>query len=426
MHSQPGESVRLIRAWRQRAVCLSAAWWFLGVGVPSSLIHAGDNPACESATGSCFVAHDSPGCDLEECCQLICNEVDPFCCNKQWDGVCVNSAEEFCDTSMTCPGTADCYEAHASPSCVNEECCADVCDEMPTCCQLEWTQECADLAFEECPCGAPDSGDCFAVNETPGCEELECCSRVCGMDGFCCYAGWEETCVIEASQFCGVPACELQCPPDATLEAEVCGQEINAGCNADNPHDPKNPAFTPIGCGETFCGTIFASGPRDTDWYEITVAEPTALTWSAATEFPAALIIVEGNCDTRFGAVAEAFTSNCAPAEVTACVQPGTYYLFLSSAIEERNLRAGIPCPSCAEDLNGDGVVGTFDLAFLLGNWGPCPPFEDCPPDFTEDDVVGPLDLAILLGAWGPCGQPPGAIWGNDYIATLTCTPCGN
>ena len=82
--------------------------------------------------------------------------------------------------------------------------------------------------------------------------------------------------------------------------------------------------------------------------------------------------------------------------------------------------------PACAEDLNGDGLVGPFDLALLLGNWGPCPPGDDCPPDFTEDEVVGPLDLAILLDAWGPCGQPPEAIWGNDYIATLTCTPCGN
>ena len=182
----------------------------------------------------------------------------------------------------------------------------------------------------------------------------------------------------------------------------------------------------PCGCGETFCGTVFAAGPRDTDWYEITVTEPTALTWSAATEFPAALIIVEGNCDTHFGPVAETFTSNCASAEVTACVQPGTYYVFLSSAIEQRNLRTGIPCPACAEDLNGDGRVGPFDLALLLGNWGPCPPGDDCPADFSEDEVVGPLDLAILLGAWGPCGQPPGAIWGNDYVATLTCTPCGN
>lgn len=35
----------------------------------------------------------------------------------------------------------------------------------------------------------------------------------------------------------------------------------------------------------------------------------------------------------------------------------------------------GIPdeCVTCAADLNGDGVVGAFDLAILLGAWGSCP-----------------------------------------------------
>ncbi len=54
----------------------------------------------------------------------------------------------------------------------------------------------------------------------------------------------------------------------------------------------------------------------------------------------------------------------------------------------------------CLPDLNGDGVVGPFDLASLLGSWGPNPGH---PADLSGDGVVGPLDLAILLGAWGPC-----------------------
>ncbi len=32
------------------------------------------------------------------------------------------------------------------------------------------------------------------------------------------------------------------------------------------------------------------------------------------------------------------------------------------------------PCPpSCAADLDGDGVVGISDFLALLANWGPCP-----------------------------------------------------
>ena len=55
---------------------------------------------------------------------------------------------------------------------------------------------------------------------------------------------------------------------------------------------------------------------------------------------------------------------------------------------------------TCPADFNGDGIVGPFDLANLLGAWGPC---AGCPEDLDGDGTVGPFDLAVLLGAWGPC-----------------------
>ncbi len=57
----------------------------------------------------------------------------------------------------------------------------------------------------------------------------------------------------------------------------------------------------------------------------------------------------------------------------------------------------------CPWDFDGDGNVGPFDLAFVLGCWGLCHDPDDCPSDLDGDGEVGPLDLAILLGAWGPC-----------------------
>ncbi|MCH8853438.1 MAG: hypothetical protein IID41_12430 [Planctomycetes bacterium] len=64
----------------------------------------------------------------------------------------------------------------------------------------------------------------------------------------------------------------------------------------------------------------------------------------------------------------------------------------------------------CIADLNGDGMVGPWDLALVLGFWGPCGspcvpgvPFNGCASDVTADCTVGPLDLALILGAWGPC-----------------------
>ncbi len=53
-------------------------------------------------------------------------------------------------------------------------------------------------------------------------------------------------------------------------------------------------------------------------------------------------------------------------------------------------------------DLNCDGVVNAFDLATLLGSWGPCPPAPNaCAADLNGDGVVNAFDLALLFGSWG-------------------------
>jgi len=67
-------------------------------------------------------------------------------------------------------------------------------------------------------------------------------------------------------------------------------------------------------------------------------------------------------------------------------VNSGSAYLFDASA--------------GPADFDGDDDVGAFDLAILLGSWGPC---AGCPADFDGDGEVGAFDLATLLGNWGPC-----------------------
>lgn len=54
------------------------------------------------------------------------------------------------------------------------------------------------------------------------------------------------------------------------------------------------------------------------------------------------------------------------------------------------------PCPA---DIDGDGAVGSSDLALLLGSWGG----SDASVDLDESGMVGSADLALLLGSWGPC-----------------------
>lgn len=56
---------------------------------------------------------------------------------------------------------------------------------------------------------------------------------------------------------------------------------------------------------------------------------------------------------------------------------------------------ASVPCPA---DLDGDGSVGSSDLAILLGSWG-----ASGVGDLDGSGAVGSGDLAILLGSWGAC-----------------------
>lgn len=53
-----------------------------------------------------------------------------------------------------------------------------------------------------------------------------------------------------------------------------------------------------------------------------------------------------------------------------------------------------------AGDFDGDGVVGSSDMAALLGNWGAVS-FGENPYDLDGDGTVGAGDLAVLVSNWG-------------------------
>ena len=54
--------------------------------------------------------------------------------------------------------------------------------------------------------------------------------------------------------------------------------------------------------------------------------------------------------------------------------------------------------PSCPQDLDESGAVGTSDLLILFSQWG-----TDGSADFDKSGAVGTSDLLILFANWGPC-----------------------
>ncbi len=95
----------------------------------------------------------------------------------------------------------------------------------------------------------------------------------------------------------------------------------------------------------------------------------------------------------------QVFDEGVRTVEVTAT--SGTVYIDTFTATLAQS-----PVPA---DFDGNCDVGPFDLAQLLGGWGPCPkpcepgdPADTCQTDLDGDCNTGAFDLAVLLGSWGP------------------------
>jgi hypothetical protein len=132
-------------------------------------------------------------------------------------------------------------------------------------------------------CGPSNPNDCNVSNPTPGCNDQACCEAVCAIDPFCCDVAWDGICADEAAAICNQAPCDVICPPGATPENEAnCGipeDTVNGGCNS------IPPVFSPIACGETYCGTAaFDGATRDTDWYEVVLTQATQVTWTVEAE----------------------------------------------------------------------------------------------------------------------------------------------
>ncbi len=75
-----------------------------------------------------------------------------------WDGKCAADAAILCQQcdqggGKGCgdPGTGDCCEANGTPSCDDAFCCDFICEVLdPFCCDVQWDQMCADLAAQTC------------------------------------------------------------------------------------------------------------------------------------------------------------------------------------------------------------------------------------------------------------------------------------
>jgi hypothetical protein len=85
--------------------CDPAGDWRVGVfAIGSTDTPGAVNLPCPSCGGnaSCFEPHAGRGCNLVDCCTLVC-AVDPTCCDAAWDAACVAIAQSQCLGGGTAP-----------------------------------------------------------------------------------------------------------------------------------------------------------------------------------------------------------------------------------------------------------------------------------------------------------------------------------
>lgn len=122
----------------------------------------------------------------------------------------------------------------------------------------------------------------------------------------------------------------IECTADMTAEAEPCGDDANGGCNS------TPPAYQPIACGETICGTSFMNPTtRDTDWYSITVDNLGVYTVNVLTEFDGTLLFVDvADCANLVIPSQGNFTANT-PYTIATSLNPGSYAVLLVPVFEQ-------------------------------------------------------------------------------------------
>jgi hypothetical protein len=168
------------------------------------IIQVVDND-CGEEGGNCFHAHGPclPWCDDQKCCTLVCG-VDPYCCTITWDQQCADQAFITCGD---CGGAnaGNCFADNNSPGCNDAGCCQTVCEVDAYCCLVEWDSVCADEASAWCegpPVPCPGEGACRFAHPNPGCADKECCELICSIDPFCCEVEWDGLCAAAAIKLC--------------------------------------------------------------------------------------------------------------------------------------------------------------------------------------------------------------------------------
>jgi hypothetical protein len=252
-------------------------------GAGTDLVCNDDNEctddSCDAMEG-CLFDPNNAACDDGDKCTLDDECVDGSCKGDNMDCSDGNPCtEDYCDEKGECQYNGisefpcnDGDDCTANDFCVEGECisgeniCADCgngeCEESENCdnCKAD--------------CGECE-GDCCEPRQTPLCDDPQTVDCVCELDVFCCETAWDDVCVEQAIEACGL-ICEgpNPCGNDVCEEFEDC-QMCPEDCGECPGDDCCIPHETPGCADQEMAGCVCGEDPFccDVSWDDICVEE---------------------------------------------------------------------------------------------------------------------------------------------------------
>jgi len=377
------------------------------------------NGFCGGGGGEGCTSHPYTGCGGCPCEACVCN-MDPFCCNNSWDGICVSECWQNCgaDCGMggcgnwmceggenceTCPGDCPCVDGGWCEfgQCVGGEICGDWactgwenCDVCPNDCPCKpgtWCQ------FGECV-GGGEPGDGCTTTPFPFCGGCKCEACVCGMDSYCCSVSWDGLCVSECQSQCG------GCGPSYTCGDGTCNEEGEncESCPADCSCKPGDVCFAKKcckpSCAGKECGEDGCGG-----------------TCSACDVG----VCANYKCHSGVGCAVTS-TPGCGGCPCQACVCDSDSYCCKTAWDEGCVQLCILDCDGCGKlDSCGDGACN----AAQKEDCGTCP--EDCPCGELQACVQSQcaVDYCELgIGPQGCCMGDALVLCAQDEVSQTDCT----
>ncbi len=371
-------------------------------------------------------------CGVAACCTLRdgclnltlneCNALPPLSSTRQWQrGQYCNSQQQRCPRIPCLGRTGECTRTRCTPN-------AGVCNlSTHTCTAGLIGKPCTSNSQCHCP-GSEINGalecqvgpTCCDSCAPVGCEDPECCTRVCDQDVFCCEVEWDQTCADEARQWCGFPHPNDVCAPEGRMEGARLMTTSPPGNTAESDsgratESPDDPGF---GC---YLNDPGRKGLQ-TVWYKFVATHTKVLLQTCASNATATDSLLEvfavgddstpiTQCDSLIPVGCGDDFPGCSSSGKNSkvCVRtiPGElYYVMVASKV------ALLPGTAYRLDITGGAVCELF-------------PFNDyCPYAFPITDGTTPFNLstATMTPPVETCVPPITGVNDLWYKYTATCS----